>query len=120
MSFKVKLPTMELGAVYDHSFLYWLQDTDGNRTPADLTGYEAEMDIYKGTTKIATLSTADGTIELSGNRVRLIIGASVTKLYTAFTEGDYDLLLIPGGDRDQARRLIHGKIPAEKVFTQLV
>lgn len=119
MSFKVKLPMMEFGAVYDHSFFLWSKDTNGDRVAADLTGYGAEMEIYKGGVKVASLSTEDGTIVLSGNRIRLLVMASVTKSYASFTEADYDLLLLPGKNPELAQRCMYGKIPGERVLTQL-
>lgn len=119
MSFKVKLPTMELGAVYDHAFNYYLQDEYGNKTSADLTGYGAQMDIRKGTTLIAHLSTDNNLIKIVGNRIMFAVPADKSKEWS-FTEATYDFLLLPENDPTKARLLLFGAINGYKVGTQLV
>ena len=118
MAFKVKLPQMDCGGVYRYSFLYWAQDAQGARIPVDLTGYTAEMEIRKGATLIAELSTGNGYLTISGNEISINIPANVTKNYS-FAEADYDLMILPAADPAQAERLVYGKITGVKVVTQL-
>lgn len=118
MAFKVKLPVMECGAHYDHKFRWWLQDENGQRVAADLTGYKARMDIKKGNAVLLRLTTENGYIKLGGNVIHFDVPTSATDAIS-FTEATYDLLLLPNGEDDKAKLLMYGPIPGYKVGTNL-
>lgn len=118
MSFKVKLPVMECGAHYDHKFNWWLQDANGTRVAADLTGYTARMDIKKGNTVVLRLTTENGYLKLSGNQIHFDVPATISDT-VSFTEATYDLLLLPAGDAAKAKLFMFGPIPGYKVGTNL-
>lgn len=118
MSFKVKLPVMACGAHYDYKFNWWLQDEDGSRVAADLTGYTARMDIKKGSTVILRLTTENGFIKLAGNVIHLDVPADVSDTL-AFSDATYDLLLLPNGEATKAKLFMHGTIPGYQVGTTL-
>lgn len=119
MSFRKVLPKMEFGAVFEHSFRYYTVDSDTQiKTPVNLTGYTAQMDIDVGGVNVARLSTANGGVVLAGHEVRVFLNATATKALS-FDEADYDLLLLPGGNPALARRFVYGTIPGEPVVTDL-
>lgn len=118
MSFNRNLPPMEFGAAFEHAFRYWVMDENRNKIPANLTGYGAVMDIKADGAVVLRLSTANGRIYFSGHEIHLTVQSSDT-LPLSFDEADYDLLLLPGNDPEQAKRLVWGIIPGAVVTTTL-
>jgi len=118
MAFKVKLPIIQLGGVYDPSFNYWHQDASGVKTPVDLTGYEVVMGIFHAGVEIDTISTLNGRIQVSGNNIQFNVTADITVGWS-FQEADYDMLIYPTGSPHLAKLALYGKLPAYKVKTQL-
>jgi hypothetical protein len=88
------------------------------KTPVNLTGYTARMDIRENVGDVAavlTCTTENGRISLNASgEIKIIINAATTSAYT--TElAVYDLLLIaPGGD---VTEFISGSVTLKKGVT---
>lgn len=120
MAFKVKLPTVFLGAVYTQDFLWSSEDDAGVRTPVDLTGLEGRIQLRKkaGSPPYADWSTVNGCLSLSGNRISIHVPATLTDTYT-FTEAEFDLLVWPASDKSQAELVVHGTVEGKRVITDV-
>ena len=117
MTFKVNLPKMDLGGLYQHSFKYYSKDSMRVKTPVDLTGQTLVMDIRKADgTLLLSLSSLNGMISIDGN----VFTISVSGIETAkvsFTQAQYDLVMYPGSEKAKARVLMYGNITAGKIKT---
>ena len=87
--------------------------------PWDLTGWDARMQIRKkvGGDLYAELTVGDG-ITLGGDEgtITLTLGATTTAALT-FSQGRYDLELIPPAGEDDALRLLQGVVILSKEVT---
>jgi len=122
MSIKINLPAIEAGVRYQHSFRWSVRDADGIVTPVDLTAWSALLQIRKkagDAVVLMSFGTEAGTITLTGNTVAMDIGGTATKDATWTVEAEYDLILWPTTDADQAVRLTSGTVAAVKLVTQL-
>lgn len=96
-----------------------LQNNDINKTSIDLTGFEFVSQIRNGfefgskiigKIDIIVLDAVKGEIEL-------FVSALVTQVFT-FEEAFYDILLLPGGDKTRASRILQGKITLTRGITE--
>lgn len=108
--------TIEQGSAFRRVLTY----RDENGALVDLTGYSARMQI-RATTEgslLVELTTANGRIALggAGGTITLAIDAVTTAALTR--GGVYDLELLPGGDEEQAFRLVQGAVSLSREVTR--
>jgi len=118
MSIKTKLPNIEIGVSYSHSFTWSTKDDNGVVTPVDLTNWEGIMQFRKSLTDASVyleVSTTNNRLSLTGNLIQIEVPTSVTKDLTVVEDGVHDLLLWPTGQKEVAVRLIYGTFSAEKL-----
>lgn len=120
MAVKTKLPTIEIGVSYEHTFKWSTRDEAGVVTPVDLTNWDGRLQLRKkaGDAVYLDLSTENTRLALSGNRIQIAIPSSVTKPL-AQTSGEFDLVLWPRGDTDSAVRVAYGTFDAVKIITEI-
>ena len=92
------------------------------RTPTDLTGYTARMQIREtkdASATIVSLTSAGGGISLGGaaGTVTPIISAADTALLD-FTTAYYDIELLPAGVAANAFRFLEGRVKLSKEVTR--
>lgn len=87
-------------------------------TPVDLTGMTARMTIKDrvGGIVLDTLTTTDGeiTIDVSGNKINLLLSAATTAVYT-WTKGVYDLEMVSASG--VVTLLLYGAVALTKEVT---
>ncbi len=96
----------------------WVKDGVSN-DPIDITGYTASMKIrptVASSTVIATLTTENGCIAISGTEgmITLSLSSTVTAAVTQ-SGGVYDLLVTGGG---RVTRLVEGSVSFKPVVTR--
>lgn len=118
--FKVKLAIYQ-GATFTHTQTWkTAPDEDSAKTPVDLTGCTARMQVRAkigASTPLLTLTTENGGISLGGTAgtINLLIDAEDTAALS-WTSGVYDLEIVhPGG---QVRRLMYGAVTVSPEVTR--
>lgn len=121
MAFKVKLPTLFLGASYKKSFKWYVQDERGNNTPVDLSGLDGRIQLKDEPdgTILADWSTDNGLLAFSDtNRISIALPRAETDKYD-FQEARWDLVVWPRGNIEEAELVMYGTVPAERVITDI-
>lgn len=122
MTDTVNLPQIEQEAAYLYSFTWTAIDPDtGVETPVDTTGYAARLEIKSKITDVSPLadwSTANGKIEIVGNKFNIYVPGTETKTYS-FTTAVYDLLVWKTADPGNAFKLASGTIAFNKSVTTI-
>lgn len=118
MAFKVKVPMLFIGGAYSKGFQWFSEDSEGVRTAIDLTGFEGMIQVRRkaGAPVLAEWSTANGYLDLTGNRILIFVPEDVTKMYN-FSEAEWDLIVWPEGHKELAEVIMFGDIYAEKTKT---
>lgn len=118
--FKVPLKIYQ-GATFAHTQTWKVApDQETPRTPVDLTGCTARMQVRAkigASTPLLTLTTENGGISLGGTAgtINLLIDAEDTAALS-WTSGVYDLEIVhPGG---QVRRLMYGSVVVSPEVTR--
>lgn len=112
--------TIYRGAALKEQFQFFKAD---GVTPFALTGYTVQMqarETYDATTAYVDLSTANGGIEITDGaqgKLTLKMDASDTAAITILN-GVYDLKMSPGGDNEQAIRVLFGAVRASREVTR--
>lgn len=120
MAFKLRLPQMFRGAAYKKTFVWNSQDSEGVKTPNDLTGFNGRIQLRDEAGQIvhADWSTANGKLIFLNNRISIKISRSETEAY-GFDNAKWDLLIWPGALVEEAEVIMYGEIDAPQTITDL-
>lgn len=121
MAVKDNLPDIDQNASYKHEFAWFNVDPDtGVQTPIPLDQYSAKIELRKRAGDpviLATWSTQNGRITISGNVITIFVPYSEVVGYS-FTEAEYDLILWRDDFIDDVTRLVKGLVKLDKGVTR--